>query len=80
MSDYAQSKNGGDWMTVGTQMQQAIASCQSLLSNLNTFSLETQDQAAKQMFQNLAQQQQMVLDNLNARYQYIQQQEPQFKE
>lgn len=67
-------------MTVGTQLQETIASAQSILSNLTTFSLETQDQAAKQMFQNLAQQQQMVLDNLNARFQYIQEQEPQFKQ
>ncbi|MDQ0214644.1 gamma-glutamyl phosphate reductase [Oikeobacillus pervagus] len=67
-------------MTVATQMQQTIANCQGVLSNLTTFSLETEDQAAKQMFQNLAKQQQQILDNLNARYQYIQSQEPQFKE
>ncbi|MEI3605666.1 DUF1657 domain-containing protein [Pseudogracilibacillus sp. SE30717A] len=66
-------------MTVGTQMQQAIASCQSLVSNLTTFALETQDQNAKQMFQNLAEQQQTILDNLNTRLQYVQQEEPQYK-
>ena len=67
-------------MTVGTQMQQAIASCQSLLSSLNSFALETQDQNAKQMFQDLAQQQETILDNLNTRLQYIQQEEPQYKQ
>lgn len=67
-------------MTVGTQMQQAISSCQSVLASLNSFALETQDQNAKQMFQNMAQQQQTVLDNLNARLQYIQSEEPQFKQ
>ncbi|MGM8214921.1 DUF1657 domain-containing protein [Bacillaceae bacterium W0354] len=66
-------------MTVGTQMQQAIASCQSVLASLNSFALETQDQNAKQMFQNMAQQQQMILDNLNSRLQYIQSEEPQYR-
>lgn len=67
-------------MTVGTQMQEAIASCESTLSSLKTFSLETQDQNAKQMFQNMATQQQTILDNLNARMQYIQNEEPQYKQ
>lgn len=67
-------------MTVGTQLQQAIADCHSLVGSLNSFALETQDQNAKQMFQNLAQQQQNVLDNLNARLQYIQSEEPQYKQ
>ncbi|HLR01494.1 MAG TPA: DUF1657 domain-containing protein [Virgibacillus sp.] len=67
-------------MTVGTQMQQTIASCESTLASLKTFSLETQDQNAKQMFENMAQQQQSILDNLNARLQYIQNEEPQYKQ
>ena len=67
-------------MTVGTQMQQTIASCESALASLKTFALETDDQNAKQMFQNLAQQQQSVVENLNTRLQYIQEEEPQFKE
>lgn len=67
-------------MTVGTQMQQTIASAQSVLASLNTFALETQDQNAKQMFQNLSKQQQAILDNLNARMQYISTLEPQYKQ
>lgn len=67
-------------MTVGTQLQQAIADCQSLLGSLNSFSLETEDQNAKQMFQNMVQQQQNVLDNLNARQQYVESEEPSFKQ
>lgn len=67
-------------MTVGTQMQQAIANCESVLASLKTFALETEDQNAKQMFQNMTQQQQVVVDNLNARLQYIQEEEPQFKQ
>lgn len=67
-------------MTVGTQMQQTIASCESTLASLKSFALETNDQNAKQMFQNMSTQQQTVLDNLNARLQYIQSEEPQFKQ
>jgi hypothetical protein len=67
-------------MTVGTKIQQTIASCESTLANLHTFSLETQDQTAKQMFQNLAIQQQQILENLKARLQYIQGEEPQYNQ
>jgi len=67
-------------MTVGTQMQQTIAGCESALASLKGFALETNDQNAKQMFQNMVTQQQIVVDNLNARLQYIQSEEPQFKE
>ncbi|WP_334313176.1 DUF1657 domain-containing protein [Terrihalobacillus insolitus] len=67
-------------LTVGTKIQQTISSCESVLANLHSFSLETQDQAAKQMFQNLGNQQQQILDNLNARLQYIETQEPQYKQ
>ncbi|HLS59691.1 MAG TPA: DUF1657 domain-containing protein [Virgibacillus sp.] len=66
-------------MTVGTQMQQTIANCESALASLKTFSLETDDQNAKQMFQSMVHQQQVVVDNLNARLQYIQEEEPQYK-
>jgi len=67
-------------MTVGTQMQQTVASCESALASLKSFALETNDQNAKQMFQQMAQQQQTIVDNLNTRLQYIQQEEPQYKE
>ena len=67
-------------MTVGTKMQQTIANCESVLANLKIFALETQDQNVKQMFQNITQQQQDVVDNLQARLQYIQEEEPQYKE
>lgn len=67
-------------MTVGTQMQQAITSCESTCASLKGFALETQDQNAKQMFQQLAEQQQTIADQLNNRLQYIQQEEPQYKQ
>ncbi len=67
-------------MTVGTQMQQAISSCESAAASMKSFALETDDQQVKQMFQQLAEQQQSIVDQLNNRLQYIQQEEPQYKQ
>ncbi|MGV3487276.1 MAG: DUF1657 domain-containing protein [Tuberibacillus sp.] len=67
-------------MTIGTKIQQTIASCEATLANLDSFSLETQDQAAKQMFKSLAQQQKTILEQLNQRLQYVQSEEPQYNQ
>jgi len=67
-------------MTVGTQMTSAIATIQSAASSMKTFSLETQDQQAKQTFEQLA----TTLDNavvtLQGRQKYVEKQEPQYKQ
>ncbi|OIJ13025.1 hypothetical protein BKP37_10910 [Anaerobacillus alkalilacustris] len=65
-------------MTVQTQMQQAIASAQSVEASLTQFSLETENQQAKQLYSQLAQQQRGIVTQLEGRYQQILQQEPQF--
>ena len=67
-------------MTVGTQMQKAIAGLQSAASTMKTFALETQDKQAVQQFQQIAQQLDSSLDTLKQRQQYIEQQEPQYKQ
>ncbi|ASS89354.1 MAG: DUF1657 domain-containing protein [Bacillaceae bacterium] len=67
-------------MTVGTKLMETISSCESAVANLHSFALETEDQQAKQLYQNLAKQQQEVLDHLKARLNYIQNEEPQFKQ
>jgi hypothetical protein len=67
-------------MTVGVKIQQTLASAQSVLANLNAFALDTQDQAAKQMYQSLAKTQEQVVNQLQERLQYIQQEEPQYKQ
>ena len=66
-------------MTVGTQMQQAIATVQSAAATMKTFSLETQDQQAKKTFEQLAQTFDSALNELKGREKYIQNQEPQYK-
>jgi len=67
-------------MTVGTQMEKAIAGIQSAASTMKTFALETEDQQAKQEFQQLAKTFDDALESLKGRQQYIEQQEPQYKQ
>lgn len=66
-------------MSVATQMQQAIAAVQSAAASMKTFALETQDQQAKQMFNEISQSLDDSLDKLKGRQQYIEEQEPQYK-
>lgn len=67
-------------MTIGTQMQKAIATVQSAAATMKTFALETQDQEAKQTFQQLAQTFDDALKMLEGRNTYIGDQEPQYKQ
>jgi MinD-like ATPase involved in chromosome partitioning or flagellar assembly len=66
--------------SVATQMLQAIATVQSAAASMKTFALETQDQQAKQTFQQLAQNLDSALDTLKGRQKYIEQEEPQYKQ
>lgn len=66
-------------MTVGTQMTQAIATIQNAAASMKTFSLETQDQQAKQQFEQLATTLDNAVETLKQRQKYIEQQEPQYK-
>lgn len=67
-------------MTVQTQIQQAIASARSVEASLAQFSLETVNQPAKQLFQQLSQQQKNIATQLEGRYQQILEEEPQFNQ
>ncbi|WP_085520957.1 DUF1657 domain-containing protein [Tuberibacillus sp. Marseille-P3662] len=67
-------------MTVSSQVQQALASLKGAQASFESFSLETQNQPAKQTYQNAAQQCQMLVDQIEARVQQIQQEEPQYKQ
>jgi hypothetical protein len=67
-------------MTVQTQIQTAIASAKSVEASLAQFSLETQNQQAKQLFQQLSQQQKNIVTQLEGRYQQVLEEEPQFNQ
>jgi hypothetical protein len=67
-------------MTVGSKLQQTLASAESVKASLKTFSLDTQDQQAKQMYDQLAQNMTNIVNTLQARVNYVEQQEPQYKQ
>ena len=66
-------------MTVGTKMHQTLAGLEHAKSQLETFALETQDQQAKNEFNQYAQQLQGIVQGFQQRVNYIEQQEPQYK-
>ncbi len=67
-------------MTVGTQIQQAISSVQGIAASMKTYAMETQDQQAKQTFEELALTMEDAVTKLKQRQKYIEQQEPQYKQ
>lgn len=66
-------------MTVGTNIKQTIAGLKSAQASFETFALATDNKAAKQLYQDAAQQTQSIIDNIQPRLQQIQQEEPQYK-
>ncbi|MBP2239566.1 hypothetical protein J2Z40_000119 [Cytobacillus eiseniae] len=66
-------------MTVGNNIKQTIAGLKSAQASFETFALATDNQAAKQLYQDAAQQTQQIIDNVQPRLQQIQQEEPQYK-
>jgi Protein of unknown function (DUF1657) len=67
-------------MTVGTQVKQAIAGLKSAQASFETFALATDNQNAKKLYQDAAQQTQTVLDSLEPRLQEILAEEPQYNQ
>lgn len=67
-------------MTVATKMKQTVAGLKSAQASLETFALQTDNQQAKQLFQQAAQQTQMVVDQVNQRLNEIELEEPQYRQ
>jgi len=67
-------------MTVVTQMAKAIATVQNAAATMKTFALETEDQEAKQTFQQLAKTFDDALAVLQGRQKYIEKREPQYRQ
>ncbi len=67
-------------MTVAAKMKQTMAGLKSAQASLETFALETDNQQAKTLFQQLATQTQGIVDGLEPRMQDIMQEEPQYKQ
>jgi hypothetical protein len=67
-------------MTVGTQVKTTLASLKSAQASFETFALATDNQNAKKLYQDAAQQTQSVLDSLEPRLQEILSEEPQYNQ
>jgi len=66
-------------LTIGKKVQEALGMLKTTSGNFQTFALETQDQAAKQMYTNFSKQLDQMITELSGRVQYIESQEPQYK-
>jgi hypothetical protein len=65
-------------LTIASKFAATVASAESVAADLKSFALETQDQQAKQMFQQLSQTMDNTVSQLRNRLNYIMQEEPQY--
>ncbi|WP_270170851.1 DUF1657 domain-containing protein [Paenibacillus sp. SYP-B4298] len=66
-------------MTVASQVKTCVASLKSAQASLEQFALATQNQEAKTLFTNAAEQTQQIVDQVSARVQQLENEEPQYK-
>jgi len=69
----------GTKMTVASQVKTCVASLKSAQASLEQFALATQNQEAKTLFTNAAEQTQQIVDQVSARVQQLENEEPQYK-
>lgn len=65
-------------MPTGTKLETALASAKGLAADMKTFSLDTDNQEAKQMFNQLADTMENVEQQIQSRLDFVQQEEPQY--
>ncbi|WP_338754570.1 DUF1657 domain-containing protein [Bacillus sp. FJAT-52991] len=66
-------------MTVINDLKTTLAGLKSAQASLESFSLATDNQQAKQLYQTTATQTQAIIDTLEPRIQEVEQEEPQYK-
>ncbi|WP_092474913.1 DUF1657 domain-containing protein [Desulfotruncus arcticus] len=66
-------------MTVSTQVKQTLAALKSAQANMESFAMQTQNQQAKNLYSNAAQQTQTIIDSLEPRVTAMESEEPQYK-
>lgn len=67
-------------MPTNTKLEKALASAQGLSADLKTFSQDTDDQAAKQMFNQLSSTAQNIAQTIQTRLDFVKDQEPQYRQ
>ncbi|HEX6989518.1 MAG TPA: DUF1657 domain-containing protein [Bacillota bacterium] len=66
-------------MTVGTRVKTALSNLKSVQADFESFALETQDQDAKQLWADAAQQTRRVLEQVEQRVRQMEQEEPEYR-
>lgn len=66
-------------MTVASQVKTCLASLKSAQASLEQFALSTENQQAKQLFEDASKTTQQVVDQLSVRVQELENEEPQYK-
>lgn len=67
-------------MTVINSVKTTLAGLKSAQASFETFALSTDNQQAKQLYQDATKQTQSVIDSVEPRVQEIEQEEPQYKQ
>lgn len=67
-------------MTVINDVKTVLAGLKSAQAGFETFALGTDNEQAKQLYQQAAQQTQAIVDSVSPRLQQIEQEEPQYKQ
>ena len=67
-------------MTVINDVKQTMAGLKTVQASFETFALSTDNQQAKTLYQNAAQQTQTIIDDFSPRIEQIMQEEPQYKQ
>jgi len=67
-------------MTTVNKLEKALVSAQGLAAELKTFSMDTNDQQAKQTFKQLAQTTTNIAQTLENRINFVKSEEPQYRE
>lgn len=70
----------GITMTVVSDVKTTLAGLKSAQASFETFSLGTDNEQAKQLYQDAAQQTQTIIDSIEPRLQQIQDEEPQYRQ
>lgn len=66
-------------MTISSQVKTCVSSLKSAQASLEQFALGTQNQEAKTLFTNAAEQTQQIVDQVQTRVQQLENEEPQYK-
>ncbi|WP_026700799.1 DUF1657 domain-containing protein [Salibacterium aidingense] len=67
-------------MTVASDLKTTVANLKSAQASFESFALATENEQAKQLYQNASQQTQQLVDSVSPRIQEIEAEEPQYKE